>query len=140
MNDRLITGLTHVASILVTDSLTVPNVFPSLKAFSDMPPVFASAYMIGFIEAACIECIDGYLKIGEHSVGIYFDLNHIAPTPVGMHVKAEVTLIEKDGVKLTFRVEASDEQGLIGSGTHTRAIINKEDFAKRVLAKVTQNI
>ncbi len=137
MKDGLTTGLMHTASLLVTDNLTVPHVSPIFKAFSDMPPVFASAYMVGFLEATCIECIRGHLDAGEQSVGIYFDLSHIAPTPVGMQVIAKVEFIEKEGGKLTFRVEARDEQDLIGSGIHKRAIIDKEKFIDRVQAKST---
>ncbi|MEN8131260.1 MAG: hypothetical protein ABFS45_13915 [Pseudomonadota bacterium] len=71
------------------------------------------------------------------TTGIYFDLSHVAPTPVGMQVIAEVELIEKEGGKLTFRIEVRDEQDLIGSGIHKRAIVNKEKFIDRVQAKST---
>ena len=79
MTKRMPADLAHTSSILVTDSLTVPQVSPAFVSFATMPPVFASAYMVALIEATCIECIDAYLDPGEHSVGTFFELDHIAP-------------------------------------------------------------
>ena len=36
----------------------------------------------------------------------------------------------------TFKVEAYDNKGLIGEGTHERAIIDCERFMKKCLAKL----
>jgi len=39
--------------------------------------------------------------------------------------------------RITFRVEASDEKGKIGEGTHERAIINVAKFAARMAQKLS---
>jgi fluoroacetyl-CoA thioesterase len=52
-----------------------------------------------------------------------------------MSVTAEVELIAVDGRSLRFRVRCSDEAGVIGEGTHERAIIDFDKFCKRVLKK-----
>ncbi|WP_298352997.1 thioesterase family protein [Rhodoblastus sp.] len=131
----LVVGLTHETSLLVTPDLTVPNVSGRLAAFGDMPPVFATAFLVAFFEAACIECLRGHLQEGEHTVGVHVDVSHVAATPVGMNVTVKVKLIEIEGRRLTFRVRAEDGTGLIGEGAHQRAIINIGGFLDRVAAK-----
>lgn len=56
-------------------------------------------------------------------------------TPIGMTVTAEVELISVEGRKLRFHVRCADEVGLIGEGTHERAIVVSAKFLRRILAK-----
>ena len=136
MKETLVPGLTHQARIVVDDSLTVPAVSQHLAAFADMPPVFATAMMVGFIEATCIELMAPHLDEGEHSVGVHVDVGHTAATPVGMDVLAEVALTAVEGRILTFEVKAFDDAGPIGGGVHKRAVILKDRFMEKVAAKV----
>jgi fluoroacetyl-CoA thioesterase len=122
-------------TLRVDESLIVPAVSEHFTGFADMPPVFASAFMVGFIEWACIEAIRPHLEPGEHTVGTHVNVSHTAATPVGMNVTAFVELTAVEGRKLTFRVICRDEAGNIGEGTHERAIINPEKFMSRVNAK-----
>ncbi|WP_337660500.1 thioesterase family protein [Anderseniella sp. Alg231-50] len=85
MKDTLRPGLTHSAALEIDQSLTVPHVSSKLEAFGDMPPVFATAFMIAFIEATCIEAIAKHLDDGEHSVGTHVDVSHLAATPPCRH-------------------------------------------------------
>lgn len=134
MKTILVPGLRHTQSLCVDDSLTVPAVSPSFPGFSDMPPVFATAFMVGFIEWACIEALRPYLRAGEHTVGTHVYLSHVAPTPVGMKVTATIELVEVTGRTLRFRVDCFDECGRIGSGFHERTLIDTARF----MAKVTE--
>jgi predicted thioesterase len=65
-------------------------------------------------------------------VGISLNVRHRAPTPLGAEVTARAELVEVDGRRLTFRVEASDQAGVIGEGTHERFIIDVDRFIKRL--------
>ncbi|HGK7302310.1 TPA: hypothetical protein ACJ509_000134 [Stenotrophomonas maltophilia] len=47
-------GLRFEASQVVSAHQLVPNVAPDWPGFVGMPPVFATAMMIGFIEQTCI--------------------------------------------------------------------------------------
>jgi fluoroacetyl-CoA thioesterase len=132
MKDALIAGLTYEAEIIVTRDMLVPHFSDKLAAFADMPPVFATAMMVGFIEATCIECLRGHLNDGQHTVGTRVNVSHLAATPEGMKVRVSVELEHIDRRMLSFRVEAFDEMGLIGEGTHQRAIIDVERFMKKV--------
>jgi len=55
---------------------------------------------------------------------------------VGAHITAESELVEIDRRRLVFRVNASDDAGLIGEGTHERFIIDKEKFMSNTESKV----
>ena len=128
MKDSLKPGLRHQSSLLIGEDLIVPQVSPHLAPFSEMPPIFATAYMVAFIEATCMECLVGHLDEDEKTVGIHIDVSHSAATPVGMQATVDVELIEVNKRILTFKVKAVDEVDTIGEGTHTRAIIYPEKF------------
>ena len=135
MKSTLAAGLSHEASLRVTDALTVPKVSDAIAPFADMPPVFATAFMVAHVEATCIACLRGHLDEGEHTVGTHVNLSHTAATPVGMDVTASVELTCADGRMLTFRVEVRDEAGSIGQGTHQRAVIDVARFMVKVEQK-----
>lgn len=135
MNEALKPGMRFRFDHAVTDAYTVPAVFPEAPSFQVMPPVFATAYMVGFIEWACIEAINPYLEEGMQSVGTHICVSHVSATPVGTGIHVLVTLDKVEGRKLSFTVEAHDEEGLIGEGTHERAIINPEKFRARMAEK-----
>jgi fluoroacetyl-CoA thioesterase len=129
-------GLRHRLSIRVDERLTVPAVAAAFTGFADMPPVFATAFLVGFIEWTCIEMLAGRLADGEKSLGTQVDISHVAATPAGMTVTADVELISVEGRKLRFRVECRDESGPIGDGYHERVIVDAQRFMARVAAKI----
>lgn len=94
--------------------------------------VYSSPMMIALIENAALNCVSDDLPDGYSTVGINVNVNHIAATPIGMNVKATATLTEIKGKKLIFSVEAYDEKGKIGEGTHVRYIINTKKFLEKV--------
>src|SRR5216683_1375100 len=111
-------GLRHSQTLTVDAGMTVPNVSPAFGSFRDMPEVFATAYMVGFIESTCIEALHPYLAADQRTVGIHINVSHSAATPVGMSVTAEVELIAVEGRRLQFRVECRDAKEIIAAGTH----------------------
>lgn len=100
-----------------------------------MPPVFATAFMVAFVEHTCIEALAPYLDEHEWTVGTHVDISHRAATPVGMQVTAEVELIATEGRCLTFRVECRDEREVIGAGTHERVVVDAPRFLASARAK-----
>jgi len=125
-------GLKHKQSITVTPDLTVPSVSPHFAGFHDMPPVFATAFMVGFIEDACVAALKPHLAAGQRTVGTRVDVSHSAATPVGMTASCEVELVEIEGRKLKFKVLCTDDKGPIGEGFHERFIIDLERFLARL--------
>lgn len=128
-------GLRHSEEFAVESRHTVPEVDRTWAGFQDMPPVLATAMMIAFMEQTCIQGLRPFLAPGQHTVGIHVDVGHVAATPVGMKVTAEVELVEIDGRTLLFKVACSDETGLIGEGLHRRAIIDVARFMQRLQEK-----
>ena len=55
----------------------------------------------------------------------------ISATPLGMEVTAKSELVEIDRKRLVFKVEAFDERGMIGEGTHERFVIDNEKFQEK---------
>jgi fluoroacetyl-CoA thioesterase len=127
-------GLRHAKTITVEPGLTVPEVSPAFD-FHDMPAVFATAYMVALIEAACLEAVKPFLASDQRTVGTRLEVSHSAATPVGMKVTAEVELVEVDGRRLRFRVECRDEKDVIGDGFHERFIVDLPKFLARLRGK-----
>lgn len=133
--NALVPGLSHTLSLHVNDRLLVTAFAPDFSGFADLPPVFATAFMVGFMEWACIEALRPYLEDGWQTVGTHIYLSHVAPTPPGMKVTARVELIKIVGRTLRFRVDCYDECDLIGSGIHERTVIDRGRFMKKVTEK-----
>lgn len=100
---------------------------------SGMVDVFATPAMIGFMEQTCMKAVLSHLPDELNTVGTEVCVSHLKATPIGKHVYCFAELIEINGKKLVFRVEAFDDDGKIGEGTHTRFIINVEKFMKKIL-------
>lgn len=136
MKDSLKPGLTHELRFRVSESKTVPYLYPESSEFQAMPRVFATGFMVGFIEWACIQAVHAHLDWPyEQTVGTHVNLSHTAATPPGLEVLARVRLVEVDGRKLVFEVEASDGVDVISRGTHERVIINADKFAQKAKQK-----
>ena len=83
--------------------------------------VLATPVMIGLMEDAARHLVDPLIEPGQMTVGVNLNITHLAATPIGMQVTARAELVAVDGRRLTFNVEAHDEQDKVGEGTHTRA-------------------
>ncbi len=97
--------------------------------------VFATPAMVALMELTAQTSVAPYLDDGEGTVGIKVDITHDAPTPLGMTVSCMSELIEIDGRRLVFSVEAYDEKGRIGGGSHERFIVNNEKFQAKANRK-----
>ena len=114
---------------IVTDNNT------ALSVGSGSLAVYATPAMLALIEKAACEALNGILDEAETTVGTLLNVKHIAATPVGMKVSATADLIERDGRRLVFKVEANDECGKIGEGIHERFIVNSEKFISKTYTK-----
>ncbi len=135
MREGLQPGLEYVHTYTVATDKTVPHVYPETPLFRNMPEVFATAFMVGLMEWACMEALAPYLEEGERTVGTAIDVSHTAATPPGMKVAVTVKLIELEGRRTRWQVSARDEQELIGEGTHERFVIDYDKFETRLARK-----
>lgn len=108
-------GLSAEINVEVDDTLVVKH--------TGGDGVFSTPSMIALMERAGIEAVQKVLGEGHTTVGFEVNVKHFAATPKGKQVRVRAELTAIDGRKLSFSVEAHDEDKQVGAGTHRRAII-----------------
>lgn len=119
-------GLSHISTTTVNNSNTARTYG------SGGLDVFATPAMIGLMENAAMTAVENDLPEGSSTVGAHISTSHIKPSKLGAMIKATAVLEAIDGRKLTFKVSASDDEGLIGEGTHIRYIVDIERFMAKL--------
>ena len=94
--------------------------------------VLATPVMLALMENAAMLCVADQLDAESTTVGGHIAASHLKPTGIGHTVKATAELTAAEGRKLTFKVSASDEEGLIGEGEHIRFVVGRERFMSKV--------
>lgn len=136
MKATLQPGIQYEHKFIVPPSKTVPALYPESPEFIAMPEVFATGFLVGFLEWACIKAINPHLDWPlEQTVGTHINVSHSAATPPGLEVTAKVELISVEGRKLLFSVSAHDGIDEISTGFHERFVINKQKFDAKVESK-----
>jgi fluoroacetyl-CoA thioesterase len=136
MKDTLKSGIEYSHSFIVPANKMVSALYPEAEEFGVMPEVFATGFLVGFIEWACIKALKPHLDWPtEQTVGIGININHLAATPQGLEVTAKVKLVQVDGKRLFFDIEVRDDVDLVSQGKHERVVIIKERFDARVKEK-----
>lgn len=97
--------------------------------------VLATPWMIAFMERISHRLLAERLLPGYSSVGVVVDVRHLAPTPIGSDVRVRSEVIEVDGLRIMFKVEAFDYMDKVGEGIHQRNVVDEKRFLKRVDAK-----
>jgi fluoroacetyl-CoA thioesterase len=97
--------------------------------------VFSTPSLLALMESAAREAVEHLLPSDQTTVGVHIDMRHLAPTPPGVQVRARAELLEVDGRRLVFRVEAFDTTDKIGEGTHERMIVDPARLLARAAAK-----
>ncbi|GHV07969.1 thioesterase [Spirochaetia bacterium] len=102
-------------------------------------PVYATPAMIALMEGAAAAAVQDKLPAGWSTVGTELNVKHLSASPLGAEVKAVGELIEVDGRRLCFKVEAHDNAGKIGEGFHERFIVENERFLKKIAEKTASH-
>jgi predicted thioesterase len=126
---ELAVGLTGETEAVVTEADTAD------RWGSGIVPVYGTPALVGLLEGAAVQALVDHLPPGQTSVGGWIDVRHLAPTPVGMRVRARAELVEVEGRRLVFHIEAWDETEKIGEATHERFVIDQERFVAKAKAK-----
>ena len=106
----------------------------------DYPEVLSTPKLIGFMERTSHQAIAPFLEEGWGSVGSRVNIAHLAATPEGMQIRVRAELVEVDGRRLRFKVEAWDAVEKIGEGEHERFIILREKFQNRLAQKQNRTL
>jgi predicted thioesterase len=123
-------GAVHEVSRIVTHELTAD----AMGNRGVM--VLATPHVVGLLENAAAGLIHPTLPAGAGTVGTMIEMRHLAATPVGMAVRAKATLLESDGRRFLFQVEAWDAKEKIAEGRHERFVVpDLAKFLDRALKK-----
>jgi dihydrolipoamide acyltransferase len=121
-------------------SFTVTKEMLASQDGDDTLEVFSTPTMVLKIERTAALSVLPFMEEGYTMVGVKIDVQHTAATLEGMKVFVHTELIDisENGKFLTFKAEVSNEKGVIGTGTHVRAIVNKKRFMEKLRAAVSE--
>jgi predicted thioesterase len=122
MEINLLTGTEGRKEIIVTADKT------AVAYCSGTLEIFATPSMIAFMEQTAMDSVAALLPEGFVTVGTEVSIKHFKATLPGKVVTFYSKLIQVEGWKLLFEVTAADESELIGKGTHTRYVVDKQIF------------
>ena len=101
-------------------------------------PVLATPAVAALMEKAACELVQPYLDDGITTVGTMINIEHLKATPCGAEIRAEAVLIETEGRKYVFALEAYDSAGLIAKGTHERFAVKAKKKKKKTEQRITK--
>ena len=99
------------------------------------PRVLSTPRLISLMETASASVVAPQLPKEQTTVGASVKMQHLAATPVGMEVRIHTELVEVNGRRLSYKIEAWDQMEKIGECDHERFIIDWDRFCKRVNEK-----
>jgi len=132
MKQSLQPGVSKVRRLTVDDERTIGFMGKEGR-------VYATPNFVRDIEHLCRDLIMEHADPGEDSVGIEIVLRHTAATLLGMEVELTGTVKAVEGRKVTFEVAGKDELEPIGSGTHTRFVVDVAKTHERLKAKAEKH-
>jgi fluoroacetyl-CoA thioesterase len=126
----LLPGLVGERRIVVSDKYSARHLG------SGNVMVLATPAMIMLMEQTAMKSVDPLLPVDQNTVGVRVDVAHLGATPLGTTVRIRTELLEVEGRRLKFRVEAFDEVEKVGEGLHERFIIDLERFQQKLQEKL----
>ena len=126
---RDLIGLKHEESIIVDDSTAV-----SFLGHAGAR-VLGTPWMILWMERTSRDAAKPFVPEGWDTVGTAVNIRHLSAAPIGANVTFRAELIEQTPKRLLFRVSADWAHGIVGDGTHERALIDVERFAAGLARK-----
>ena len=131
MKDSLQPGVTKTRHITVDRPRTI-------GFMGEEGRVYGTPFMILDIEETCRLLIKDHADATEDSVGIEVSIKHLAATLPGMTVEITVKVLNVEGRKVVFEIEAKDELDTISTGTHARFVVDVAKTAERLKAKAAK--
>jgi fluoroacetyl-CoA thioesterase len=128
MKTTVVPGLATARSFAVDRERTIDFMGEAAR-------VYATPMLVRDIEVACREFLLKHLDPGEDSVGTRIELDHTAPTLLGMTVRLEAKVAEVKGRAVTFEISGSDGVDTICRGRHARFVVDVKATGQRLAAK-----
>ncbi|GAB4528389.1 MAG: thioesterase family protein [Anaerolineae bacterium] len=131
------TGLPELSpGLSATIEYQVTGESTARKLGSGTVDVLATPELVRLMEMAAVAALADHLPPAYTSVGVYLDIKHTAPTPVGLTVSVSATLTQVQGRRLRFQVVARDDVEEVGRGLHERVLVEVEGFLARARRKL----
>jgi predicted thioesterase len=127
-------GLIHEMTMVVEEKHTAAAMAED-SGIGQLAPVLSTPYLVSLMETTAHAAVIPFLEPGQSGVGAMVHIRHLAATPVGMQVRIRAELLEVQGHRLLFKVEAWDELEKIAEGEHERFIIDWRRFMERIEKK-----
>ena len=128
MKTTLVAGVSSTREIVVDRERTIDFMGENAR-------VYATPMLLRDIEMTCRELLLAHLDAGEDSVGTRVELDHLAPTLLGMKVRIEAKVAELKGRAVTFEVSAHDGLDAICRCKHARFVVDVKQTEQRLAAK-----
>lgn len=121
------TGSSATVELLVTDADT------AIAHHSGEVPVLATPRVIALCEQAAFTAVAADLGMGQTTVSMKVQIDHLAPSAIGQTVVAEATVEKIQGRRIQFTVSVNDDHGLIAVGRVTRVVVDAAEFLAKAL-------
>lgn len=128
MKPTLAAGLTTTREFAVDRERTIDFMGEEAR-------VYATPMLVRDIEVACRDLLLEHLDPAEDSVGTRVEIDHVAPTLLGMKATIKVTISEVKGRAVTFELEGRDDKEAICRGRHMRFVVDVEKTKQRLELK-----
>lgn len=122
------------AGISLTKRITVDR-DRTISFMGEEGRVYATPELVRDIEMTCRELILQHADPGEDSVGTRVEVDHLAPTLLGMWAEITATVAEVKGRAVTFDITAKDPLDQIARGRHGRFVVDVKQTQGRLAAK-----
>jgi predicted thioesterase len=128
MKSSLVSGVTSTREFAIDASRTIDFMGEEAR-------VYATPMLVRDIEVACRDLLLQHVDPGEDSVGTRVEIDHLAPTLLGMKATLKVTVAEVNGRAVTFEVEGRDDKEPICRGRHMRFVVDVAKTRARLQQK-----
>lgn len=131
MKDTLVAGAGCTRRIVIDKARTI-------DFMGDEGRVYATPELVRDIEMTCRDFLLDQIDAGEDSVGTRIELDHMAPTLLGMWVDITISVAEVKGRAVSFAITARDAVDNVAKGVHNRFVVNVEQTKGRLKAKAAK--
>lgn len=131
MKDTLTPGMSTTVRYTIDEKRTI-------DFMGEEGRVYATPELVRDIENTCRDFLMEHLDEGEDSVGTRVELDHTAPTLLGMWVEITATLVEVKGRRVAFEITARDPVEEVARGKHNRFIVDVNMSLERLKAKAAK--
>ncbi len=119
-------GLYKEIKTVVTREMTAKHIG------SGSAEVLSTPTMILLMEEAARRLADEHLPPGKTTVGVAVNVRHVKAVPVGEEVVVRAEVMAVEGRRIMYWVEARWGSKLVGYGYHERAVIDVEEFSRKL--------